>query len=55
MGILFLVDHFDTGELDVEKLVDGIEHPDDAHLILELDDDLFADQRFEERIEQLHD
>ena len=35
-------------ELDVEELVDGLQHAGDAEVVLELDGDLMVDEGFEE-------
>lgn len=38
----------DLVQLDVEELVDGLEHAGDAEVVLELDGDLVVDEGFEE-------
>ena len=41
----------DLGQLDVEVLVDAVEHPGDRQVILELDRDLFPHEGLEEGVE----
>lgn len=46
--ILELFDDLDVVELDVEELVDALEHAPDLDVVLELDRDLVVDEGFEE-------
>ena len=41
----------DLGQLDVEVLVDAVEHPRDRQVVLELDRDLLAHEGLEEGVE----
>ena len=41
----------DLGQLDVEVLVDAVEHPRDRQVVLELDRDLLAHEGPEEGVE----
>ena len=52
MRVLFRVGDGDVGELDVEVLVDGVEGAADGEVVLQLDHDVLADQRLEERVEE---
>ena len=46
--VLELLDDLDVVELDVEELVDALEHAPDLDVVLELDRDLVVDEGFEE-------
>lgn len=46
--ILELFDDLDVVELDVEELVDALEHAPDLDVVLELDRDLVVDEGFKE-------
>lgn len=46
--VLELLDDLDVVELDVEELVDALEHAADLNVVLELDRDLVVDEGFEE-------
>lgn len=48
MRILELLHDLDVVELDVEVLVDALEHAADLYVVLELDRDLVVDEGFEE-------
>ena len=52
MRVLFRVGDGDVGELDVEVLVDRVEGAADGEVVLQLDHDVLADQRLEERVEE---
>lgn len=46
--VLELLDDLDVVQLDVEELVDALEHAPDLDVVLELDRDLVVDEGFEE-------
>ena len=50
--VLLRVGDGDVGELDVEVLVDRVEGAADGEVVLQLDHDVLADQRLEERVEE---
>ena len=52
MRVLLRVGDGDVGELDVEVLVDRVEGAADGEVVLQLDHDVLADQRLEERVEE---
>ena len=52
MRVLLGVGDGDVRELDVEVLVDRVERAADGEVVLQLDHDVLADQRLEERIEE---
>lgn len=50
MRVLELLDDLDVVELDVEVLVDALEHAADLDVILQLDRDLMVDEGLEEAV-----
>lgn len=51
--VALLVLDTDVGQLDVEELVDGLQAATDAHVVLQLDDNLLANEGLEKGVEQL--
>jgi hypothetical protein len=50
VGVLQLFHDLDVLQLDVEVLVDALEHAADLDVVLELDGDLLVDERLEEAV-----
>lgn len=51
VGVLLLVNDSDVVKLDVEELVDRVELPADAEIVLQLHDHLLVNQGLKERVE----